>query len=252
MPEQWQLNGFYDISKLNPLLEAMEQRYSCRLFDCAPSAQQWERLQKAAETLALPGVRIVLNLCDTSLFQPMGGILMKFENVQRYAAIITTNEDPRSLVNAGVSGEMLLLSAVADGMAGVWVSGTYKKNQTGLTLGEGEKLRALIALGIPKTSPTLPIARKRKEIAQICAFDTSKSPAVVREMARAIQIAPSAMNIQPWLLSMPDEKEMTVSVKRPAQQLDLGIAMCHALLAMGRTSADFALSPDGQCASVLF
>ncbi|MEG1677077.1 MAG: nitroreductase family protein [Clostridia bacterium] len=124
----WPLNDFYSPEKSTSLFEAIPRRQSCRCFLSAPSTEQWNALGSAAKAYALPDVRIALGLCDTALFQPFMGLLMKFENVQRYAAIITRSTSPQSIVDAGVSGEMLMLHAVSIGLAGVWVVGTYKKN----------------------------------------------------------------------------------------------------------------------------
>ena len=62
----------------------------------------------------------------------MMGLLMKFENVQRFAAVIVQEGDPKNVVNAGISGEMFLLKAVELGLGGCWVSGTFKRGQVGL------------------------------------------------------------------------------------------------------------------------
>ncbi len=249
MAGEWALNGFYDLPGLTGLYEAMPRRASCRLFAAAPTAAQWAGLQAAAAELALPGVRIHLGVCDNSLFQPLFGLLMKFENVQRFAAVIATGDAPESAVNAGVSGEMLLLRAVELGLGGCWVSGTFKRGQTGVQLKPGEKLLALIALGVPAQEPSLPIARKRKELAAICPEHEALCPAL-REAAEYVRIAPSAMNLQPWRFTMLSDRAVTLAVAAGAQRMDLGIALCHVALALGSTPALFSLDDTGLVASV--
>jgi len=226
---------------------AIPYRCSCRSFNQSPPAsEQWNELKCAAETFSLPGTRIILAECDNALFSPFFGLLMKFENTQRFAAIITTDDKAESIVNAGICGEMLMLSAVSQGLGGVWVAGTYKRKDTNINLAEGETIRALIALGIPadtlrgirrdaaENQPSSPANRKRKPLAQICSANFSEAPAIFQEAAVAVQAAPSAMNMQPWQLAYePGESANTLSicVKRPSQRLDLGIAVCHAMLA---------------------
>lgn len=249
MANHWRLNGFYDISKLTGLFEAAQRRESCRLFSAAPSGEQWASLLAAADDLAMPGVRIALGICDNSLFQPLLGLFQKFENVQRFAAVIVKDHEPQSVVNAGVSGEMFSLRAVELGLGACWVSGTYKRGQVGIKTGSEEQIVALLALGVPKRLPDLPIQRKRKDSKAICpAFDAM--PSVLKEIVQYIQIAPSAMNLQPWNIQPLHDTAVTVSVPRTAQRLDLGIGMCHALLALGSTPALFSLADDGLSAKL--
>ena len=249
MSNHWRLNGFYDISKLTVLFEAAQRREACRLFSAAPSGEQWTSLLASADDLAMPGVRIALGICDNSLFQPLFGLFQKFENVQRFAAVIVKDHQPHSMVNAGVSGEMFTLRAVEMGLGACWVSGTYKRGQVGIKTGADEQIVALLALGVPKRLPDLPIQRKRKEIQAICpAFDSM--PSVLKEIVQYIQIAPSALNLQPWNIQPLNGTAITVSVSRALQRLDLGVGMCHALLALGSTPALFSLEDDGLSAKL--
>jgi nitroreductase len=250
MASNWRLNGFFDATKLTGLFEAAQRRESCRSFAAAPGTEQWNELLTAADGMAMPGVRIALGMCDSSLFQPaLGSLFVKFENVQRFAAVIVTDDSPRSGVNAGVSGEMFLLRAVELGLGGCWVSGTYRRGQVGLKVQDGEKIAALIALGRPKTLPDMPLRRKRKNMSVLCPqFDAL--PSAFKEVAQYVRIAPSGMNLQPWRMKAEGENAMTVSVGMPAQRVDLGIAMCHALLALGSTPAMFSLADNGQSATI--
>lgn len=249
MAGNWNLNGFFDGTKLTGLYEAAQRRESTRLFAAAPTTEQWNALLTAADELALPGMRIALGICENSLFQPMMGLLIKFENVQRFAAVITTDTQPQSVVNAGISGKMFLLRAVELGLGGCWVSGTFKRGQVGIKLREGEKLVSLLTLGIPKQPPEPPIHRKRKELTAICPDFDTLHPAL-REVAQYIHIAPSAMNLQPWRISRLSDTAVTVAISAAALRLDLGIALCHALLALGNTPAMFSLDEAGTTATI--
>ncbi|MEG1195469.1 MAG: nitroreductase family protein [Clostridia bacterium] len=239
----WPLNDFYSPEKSTSLFEAIPRRQSCRCFLSAPSTEQWNALGSAAKAYALPDVRIALGLCDTALFQPFMGLFMKFENVQRYAAIITRSTSPQSIVDAGVSGEMLMLHAVSIGLAGVWVAGTYKKSALSLALEAGEQLVALIALGVPAQAPDAPVLRKRKPLSKLLENDFSAAPIALREAAKAVLSAPSALNRQPWRMRY--EPQGLLYLRTPSASLDLGIATAHVLLALGKTPALFTLSGDG-------
>lgn len=250
MAQDWRLNGYFDPNKMKDLYETISERESCRSFASAPSSEQWSGLLASADAFALPGARIALGMCNNALFQPFFGLLMKFDNVQRFAAVFATEGNAESVINAGISGEMLMLDAVKRGLGGVWVAGTYKHKDVGIKLREGEKLCALIALGVPKQRPSLPLKRKRKQISDICSTNFTDAPSAFREVARAVQAAPSAMNLQPWQLTYEPEGKLTISIKRASQRLDFGIALCHAVLAMGNTSARYTLSEDGLSASL--
>lgn len=250
MSEQWALNGFYDMSKMTALFNAIPYRESCRRFASAPSTQQWEALTAAAEKLAMPGTRLALGMCDTALFQPFMGLLMKFENVRRFAAIIVKGDSPAHVINAGISGEMLMLAAVNAGLGGVWVAGTYKKGQVSIPLDEEERVVAVMALGVPQKPPKPPLKRHRKELIKICSPNFSEAPVAFREVALTVQAAPSAMNLQPWLLTYEPENTLTISIKKPQSRLDLGIALCHAALALGSTPVRYTLAADGLSARI--
>ena len=248
MNENWVLNGFFDAPKLTGLYEAAQRRVSCRSYAAAPTGEQWNALLAAAESLALPGVRIVPGLCDNALFQPMMGLFMKFENVQRYAAILATDDRPESTVNAGVSGELFMLRAVELGLAGCWVSGTFKRRQVSAGLRQNERLLAVLALGVPQADPQLPLTRKRKAPEAFCP-DYATLPSALREVVDYVRIAPSAMNMQPWRFAC-DGQSLRLWVGAGAQRLDLGIALSHALLALGSTPATFALDEDATGATL--
>ena len=250
MQTPWVLNGFYKHTQRQPLRDAMAIRESCRIFAKPPSGEQWSALQDAAQSLALPGTRLQLGECENTLFQPFGGLLMRFENVQRFAAIIVEEETPQSIVDAGIGGEMLMLSAVALGLGGVWVMGTYKRSQLRLNLNPGERVKSLIGLGVPQKPPVPPLTRKRKALAQLCTggFDEA-NPLMVR-MALAVQNAPSAMNLQPWRMAWQSPAEMSIQVAKNSALLDLGIGLSHALLTLEDATPVISLSDDGLCAHI--
>ena len=58
------------------------------------------------------------------------------------------------------------------------------------------------------------------------------------------------MNLQPWRIQPQGDKQLQISVPRAAQQLDLGIAISHAVLALGNTPALFSLNDTGLSATI--
>ena len=58
------------------------------------------------------------------------------------------------------------------------------------------------------------------------------------------------MNLQPWRITRMGDAAVTVTVGIARLRLDLGIGVCHALLALGSTPAHFSLSPDGMAVTI--
>lgn len=238
----WCANGFYGAEDVAALYDQFPRRASCRRFLSAPSAGQWQALCDAAKGLTLPRARLVPGLCETDLFRPFGGIFMKFENVRRFVAVVGDGT-PEGTLNAGVSGEMLLLKAVSLGMAGVWVAGTYRRKAVPVALQPGERLLALIALGVPPEGFSVG-KRKRKPLEKLLGGPADMKNTLLMDVALAVQAAPSAVNLQPWRIRQEADKTVALSVTRPFFRLDLGIAAAHAILALGDARVMLFLGPD--------
>ena len=244
----WCANGFYGADDIVALYGQIPKRASCRCFRSAPDDACWQALTEALPGLALPGVRLVPGLCQPELFRPFGGHLMKFENVRRFLAVIGT-DSPEGAINAGVSGEMAMLKACSLGMAGTWVSGTYKRKAVPVALGEQERLFALLALGVPPDG-FAPGPRKRKPLKTLLGGTPDVTNALLMDVALAVQAAPSAINLQPWRLRQEADKTIVLSVPLPFFRLDLGIAAAHALLALGQGKGTLRLGANGLSVSV--
>ena len=67
-------------------------------------------------------------------------------------------------------------------------------------------------------------------LAAICTSDSAAWPDSCRRAAELVRVAPSAMNLQPWMLSW--ERGCFAVDCAERTQLDLGIALCHAELAL--------------------
>lgn len=240
---EWCVNDFYSPNDKAALYEQVTRRYSCRRFLSAPSAAQWKALCAAAERLCPPKARLAPAMCAPGMFQTVSARMMKFENVQRYVAVISADGSPQSVLNAGVGGEMLLLEACRLGMAGVWVVSSYKKSDAAVPLAQGERLLAVIALGVPFEDAPAP-ERKRRPLAKLMANGEEPKYGLAHDVATAVRLAPSAMNLQPWKVSLGTDGSIALSVPLAALRLDLGIAAAHAMLALGVTPARFQLSGD--------
>lgn len=223
------LDKLFTPAQRQRLYEAIPQRYSCRSYASAPSTQDWAALSYAAERYRLPGTRLFLHTVSPEIFT---GIVLNYGRITgctTIAVLAASIGEPRSRINAGILGEAFCLEAAAMGLGTCWVAGTYKRRQLSLPLQADETVLAIIAVGVPeKAAP--PDARKRKSLERICKGDFRLWPQELQRAAEAVQLAPSALNLQPWEMSLKDEKFI---LDAPGlQQVDLGIAVCHAELAL--------------------
>ena len=116
-------------------------------------------------------------------------------------------------------------------------------------LRQNERLLAVLALGVPQAEPQPPLTRKRKPPEAFCP-DYAALPSALREVVDYVRIAPSAMNLQPWRITMVSDQEVTLAVAVAPLRLDLGIALAHAVLALGSTPAQFTLDDTGLVAGI--
>lgn len=206
------------------LRQQIPMRYSCRRFSSAPSMSDWAALAYAAQRFTLPGVRIALCPVEDALFTgiPLGP--ERVSGCRCAAVVIASSAHPNARIHAGVSGEALVLEAAALGLGSCWVSGTYRKRMLDIALSPDESVLSLIALGVP-ASP-MPARRSRKEISRICAADFPQWSQTLQDVAKAVQWAPSAMNLQPWQMALTPRGFTLDGSDR--SRLDIGIALCHA------------------------
>lgn len=223
------LDKLFNPAQRKRLAAAIPQRVSCRAYTAAPSTPDWASLAYAAERYRLPGARLALCRVDEVLFTGTLLGMGRITGCTTVAAVITSPAVPLGRLHAGILGEAFALEATSLGLGTCWVSGTYRKRLMSVPLEEGETVLCIIAVGVPAPDSMDTSSRKRKPIERIVkGYD--RWPATYRDVARAVQAAPSAMNMQPWQLML-DGKRFILDGSDRAQ-LELGIALCHAELAL--------------------
>ena len=156
----------------------------------------------------------------------------------------------------GYSFEMLVLYAQSLGIGTVWIGGTMDRAAftRAMELGEGEIMPCVSPLGYPAKKMSLRENMMRKAIKadsrnafETLFFDGSfdvplTEPKAERllEPLKMVQLAPSAVNKQPWRVLV-DKNAVHFYLKRSKgfisdavgdmQKIDLGIALCHFELA---------------------
>ena len=222
------VNGFFSPAQLEKYSDAVPRRRSVRAFKGDPDVGQMSALHYAAARLSLPGVRIVLGEAPASQLYRRLPLVETIQGSRRYAAILVDEEIPCAAIHAGISGEAFILEAVAMGLGTCWVA-AFKRSGVNVPIEDGEKVKALIALGIPGEEGG---PRKRKRLSEICSSDPSDWPLWAYNAAEYVRIAPSAVNLQPWRLSFAG-RTLALSSARPNASLDMGIAMLHMILGAG-------------------
>lgn len=144
------------------------------------------------------------------------------------AVVIACGTEALCRVNAGILGEAFVLEATALGLGTCWVSGTYRRKQIRLPMQENETALAVIAVGVPEKPLQAPENRRRKPLDKL--MNAVPADGMMLDAAKLVQIAPSAMNMQPWRMeALPGAFALTISDRA---LLDGGIALCHAELAL--------------------
>ena len=219
------VNGFFSPAQIEKYSAAVPKRRSVRAFKGDPDIQQMSALHYAAARLSLPGVRIALGEAPAGDLYRRLPLVETIHGSSRYAAVIADEEIPHAAIHAGISGEAFILEAVAMGLGTCWVA-AFKRGGVNVPVEEGEKVKAVIALGVPGEGGG---PRKRKKLTEICASDPSNWPFWAYNAAEYVRIAPSAVNLQPWRLSFAG-RTLALSSARPNASLDMGIAMLHMTL----------------------
>ena len=222
------VNGFLSPAQRERYLAAISRRRSVRAYRRDPDVKQLSALNYAAARLALPGVRLVLGEAEPGDLYRRLPFVETIHGSRRYAAVISDESVPFSGIHAGFSGEALVLEAVSMGLGTCWVA-AFKRGGANVALEEGQRLRAVIALGVPEEGGG---PRKRKKLTEICATDPSSWPLWAYNAAECVRIAPSALNLQPWRLAFAGHTLM-LSPTRGNADLDIGIAMLHMGLGAG-------------------
>lgn len=209
------------------LTAAVGQRFACRTYAGEISLADWSALTYLAGRYTLPGVRLALTRVDDGLFT---GMLLGPGRVTGCRAVFAVYADtfvPNAALNAGFAGEALCLELTARGLASCWLTGTFRRAQLEGGARRDEQLLGVIAVGRPVEQPG---SRRRKSLDRICRSDPAQWRGEYRRAAELVRLAPSAMNMQPWALS--EENGILCLDGSDRAQLDLGIAMCHAELAL--------------------
>lgn len=214
------------------LLEAISERHSVRSFDGRPLEP--ETVARLNEEIALcnaeGNLHIQLVTNEPKAFSTGRSHYGRFSGVTDYVALVGRGGDDLD-ERLGYYGERVVLLAQTLGLCSCWVGLTFAKVPDAFELGEGEKLRAVIAIGHATESG---VPHKSKDASQVCNLGGNEPDWFMAGLDAAL-LAPTAVNQQKFKL----EYVSGSAVKAKAglaffARMDLGIVKYHFEIGAGR------------------
>ncbi len=224
-------------------LEAIELRHSRRGYLETPISAENIQILKSAidECNKQSGLSIQFVEDGQEAFKGFNLGYGMFSGVRSYFAIVGKNSDVNLWEKAGYYGEKLTLEATKLGLGTCWVGGTFNKGKTSCVVRGDEALLILITVGNVEEKKGLRenmiyklAHRGTKTIEQLYIAD-SNVPAWFIEGMKAVQKAPSAVNLQPVTFHY-QQGIVTAEVKGNGHFpfVDLGIAKLHFEIGAGK------------------
>lgn len=207
------------------ILEAMQRRHSVRQYTDRPiPSEVREILQREIDQCNREsGLHLQLVCDEPAAFSGAMARYGRFTGVQNYIAVVGA-KSPDLEERAGFYGERVVLLAQQLGLNTCWVALTFSKRKARFTLGEGEKLVLVIALGYGATQGA---PHRSKPLSQLATYP-GEMPDWFRRGAEAAALAPTAMNQQKFLLELTgDRTVLATATWAPYSALDLGIVKYH-------------------------
>ena len=225
------------------LLEAIQSRHSVRKYIDKPIEENLVRIlqEKVNEVNEKGNLHIQLVTNEPKAFK--GKMAYgTFSGVSNYFAMVGKKAEDLS-ERIGYYGEQLVLLAQTLGLNTCWVGLTYNKVKEAYSVGEGEKLCCMIALGYGD-DPGRNL--KRKTVEQV-SNASDITPAWFKKGVEAALLAPTAVNQQKFSFEYVGMKNNRHIVKANKgfsligyTRMDLGIAKCHFEIAVDKENFDFA------------
>jgi hypothetical protein len=208
-------------------------------------------------------LRIHLIENGESIHELLPGIIGGYGKVKApYYLIITSEEKEGYLQNIGYTLQGVVLGLTTLGLATCWLGGNIKNSplKSIIDAPEGQILQLMVAFGYPEKGKS-PFRRssseaKRKDVSEITSgtMDITWS-----RIISAIRLSPSAVNAQPWRFVFKEGKVHVYSVKSgnfimkhfldPFNLIDVGIALCHAIVAARHFSRNIRFTKDPSAVS---
>ncbi|HEY5468620.1 MAG TPA: nitroreductase family protein [Coriobacteriia bacterium] len=220
--------------------DSVPARRSRRAYSGAPGAGDLAALTATATAFTpFEDARVlVLPVAPPKLFSGIIGSYGRVTGECAALVFVTSGSSPAADVHCGYTGEALVLEAQARGLGTCWIAGSFSRSTAKRTVGlrAGERVRAVSPVGRPaeKLSGAERLLfgqgrPKHRKALEAIAPGIGSWPEWAAAGVRAAQVAPSAMNRQPWLFRYEDGS-VVVGLDSAAPgmgRIDAGIAMLH-------------------------
>lgn len=205
-------------------LELMKARHSVRSYtDKKIEGEVLDALhQTISECNSESGLNIQLCLNEPKAFAGMMARYGKFHNVKNYIALIG-KKGAEFEEKCGYYGEKIVLEAQRLGLNTCWVAMTYSKGKSTATIGAGEKLLMVIAIGYGENPG---ISHKVKSIEELSKV-SGIMPDWFRNGMEAAQLAPTATNQQKFCFELVGDMVKATPGSGFYTKVDLGIVKYH-------------------------
>ena len=223
--------------------EAIDARHSVRAYKNEPLAEDiCRRLEEEiAEVNQKGNLHVQLIQNEPKAFLGTLAKYGKFRNVSSY--LVMAGERSGDLdERIGYYGEHLVLLAQTLGLNTCWVGLSYKKIPGTYVLGEGEVIKAYIAIGYGETQGA---SHKIKTVEQV-SNATDITPSWFKRGVQSALLAPTAVNQQKFsfeYVGMNDNRHQVRAKKGFSligyTQMDLGIAKYHFEIGAGIDNFDW-------------
>lgn len=217
------------------LQEAIIARHSVRQYkNIAIEAEKTAELQALIDEYnQVAGLHIQLVTNEPKAFA--GGLAKygKFSGVSNYIAMIGQKGSDEAL---GYYGEQIVLRAQTLGLNTCWVGLTFRKQPDQYTIGAGEVLNSVIALGYGATQGVQHPQKKTIDDVTENKSGTIYPDWFVKGVEAAL-LAPTAINQQKFLFILHPDNRVEAKARFALSSYlhtDLGIAKCHFEIGAGK------------------
>jgi len=222
------------------LQEAIVARHSVRQYkNQAIEAEKVAQLRAAIEDANREaGLHLQLVTEEPEAFAKGLAKYGKFSGINNYIALVCRKGLDEQL---GYHGERIVLLAQTLGLNSCWVGLTFSKQPDHYTIGEGETLHGVIALGYGATQG---VQHPQKSIEKFYKAPAGDIPEWFRRGVEAAVLAPTAMNMQKFEFELLPDGRVAARTKFALMgtylKIDLGIVKCHFEIGAGSENVRWA------------
>lgn len=212
------------------LMEAMQARHSVRQYREEALRKEDAALlrEEIAACNAESGLHIQLVCGEPKAFSGFMARYGKFSGVTNYIALVG-KKGPDLSETCGYFGERIVLRAQQIGLNTCWAAMTYSKVPSAFSVGEGEKLCAVIAVGYGKTQGSGHRVKSLREVTE----GEPPFPEWFVSGVEAALLAPTAMNQQKFRFALQGNRVSVTAGSGFYTKLDLGIVKYHFAMGAG-------------------